>query len=187
MSCCSFAANTVRLQLHAPAHNLANFMRTLALPETGIRVRRSAILRKCARWFSPTSIETELMRVSMIGRAGAHTARCARQRQCWSGSLQLKPPVGAACGLMGGIGPSGADPVARRPNRAASSVLIRSSRGRRTRQGMPGARRKLRAAGRPFFFDLRNWTCGPALDALEPGRGRRGPGRGLRAEGVHGG
>jgi hypothetical protein len=29
----SFAANTVRLQLHALAYNLANFMRTLALPE----------------------------------------------------------------------------------------------------------------------------------------------------------
>jgi hypothetical protein len=29
----SFAANAVRLQLHALAYNLANFMRTLALPE----------------------------------------------------------------------------------------------------------------------------------------------------------
>ncbi len=34
LSCCSFAANAVRLQLHALAYNLANFMRTLALPET---------------------------------------------------------------------------------------------------------------------------------------------------------
>ena len=50
MSYCSFAANTVRLQLHAPAYNLANFMRTLAPPETG------------------------------IGCSGAHTARCGRQR-----------------------------------------------------------------------------------------------------------
>jgi Transposase DDE domain group 1 len=32
LSCCSFAANAVRLQLHAMAYNLANFMRTLALP-----------------------------------------------------------------------------------------------------------------------------------------------------------
>ena len=32
LSCCSFAANAVRLQLHALAYNLANFMRTLALP-----------------------------------------------------------------------------------------------------------------------------------------------------------
>ncbi|MGB6388738.1 MAG: IS1380 family transposase, partial [Methyloceanibacter sp.] len=31
LSCCSFAANAVRLQLHALAYNLANFMRTLAL------------------------------------------------------------------------------------------------------------------------------------------------------------
>ena len=33
LSCRSFAANAVRLQLHALAYNLANFMRTLALPE----------------------------------------------------------------------------------------------------------------------------------------------------------
>jgi len=33
LSCCSFAAYAVRLQLHALAYNLANFMRTLALPE----------------------------------------------------------------------------------------------------------------------------------------------------------
>ena len=33
LSCCSFAANAVRLQLHALAYNLANFLRTLALPE----------------------------------------------------------------------------------------------------------------------------------------------------------
>ena len=32
LSCCSFAANAVRLQLHALAYNLANFMATLALP-----------------------------------------------------------------------------------------------------------------------------------------------------------
>lgn len=33
LSCCSFAANAVRLQLHALAYNLGNFMRTLALPD----------------------------------------------------------------------------------------------------------------------------------------------------------
>ena len=33
LSCGSFAANAVRLQLHALAYNLGNFMRTLALPE----------------------------------------------------------------------------------------------------------------------------------------------------------
>lgn len=33
LSCCSFAANAVRLQLHTLAYNLANFLRTLALPD----------------------------------------------------------------------------------------------------------------------------------------------------------
>ena len=32
LSCQTFAANAVRLQLHALAYNLANFLRTLALP-----------------------------------------------------------------------------------------------------------------------------------------------------------
>jgi hypothetical protein len=33
LSCHSFAANAVRLQLHALAYNLGTFLRTLALPE----------------------------------------------------------------------------------------------------------------------------------------------------------
>jgi Transposase DDE domain group 1 len=34
LSCRTFAANAVRLQLDAPAYNLGNFMRTLAIPKT---------------------------------------------------------------------------------------------------------------------------------------------------------
>ena len=34
LSCRTFAANTVRLQLHALAYNLGNFIRTLALPKS---------------------------------------------------------------------------------------------------------------------------------------------------------
>ena len=33
LSCTTFRANAVRLQLHALAYNLANFLRTLALPK----------------------------------------------------------------------------------------------------------------------------------------------------------
>jgi hypothetical protein len=33
LSCHSFAANAVRLQLHVLAYNLGNFMRTLAMPQ----------------------------------------------------------------------------------------------------------------------------------------------------------
>jgi hypothetical protein len=50
LSCCSFAANAVRLQLHALAYNLANFMRALALPE-GV-----------AHW-SLTSIREKLVKI----------------------------------------------------------------------------------------------------------------------------
>jgi len=50
LSCCSFAANAVRLQLHALAYNLANFMRTLALPEA------------VAQW-SLTSLREKLIKI----------------------------------------------------------------------------------------------------------------------------
>jgi len=50
LSCCSFAANAVRLQLHALAYNLANFMRTLALPEA-------------VKHWSLTSLREKLMKI----------------------------------------------------------------------------------------------------------------------------
>ena len=59
LSCCSFAANAARLQLHALAYNLANFMRTLALPEA------------VAQW-SLTSLREKLVKI------GAKVVRHAR-------------------------------------------------------------------------------------------------------------
>jgi len=59
LSCCSFAANAVRLQLRALAYNIANFMRTLALPEA------------VAQW-SLTSLREKLIKI------GAKVVRHAR-------------------------------------------------------------------------------------------------------------
>ena len=50
LSCHSFAANAVRLQLHALAYNLGNFMRTLALP-------------KAAEPWSLTSLREKLIKI----------------------------------------------------------------------------------------------------------------------------
>ena len=63
LPCCSFVANAVRLQLHAPANNLANFMRTLALPAAvaqwsliGLRDKLVKIGRRsCATPATPSS------------------------------------------------------------------------------------------------------------------------------------
>jgi Transposase DDE domain group 1 len=60
LSCCSLAANVLRLQLHALAYNLANFMRTLALPEA-------------SQW-SLTSLREKLIK---IGAKVVRHARCA--------------------------------------------------------------------------------------------------------------
>ena len=46
VSCMRFAANAVRLQLHALAYNLANFLRTLATPEAIERWSLTS-LREC--------------------------------------------------------------------------------------------------------------------------------------------
>ena len=45
LSCHRFAANAVRLQLHALAYNLANFLRTLALPDE-VKQRSLTTLRE---------------------------------------------------------------------------------------------------------------------------------------------
>src|SRR4051794_28674319 len=50
LSCRSFAANAVRLQLHALAYNLGNFMRTLAMP-------------KAAELWSLTSLREKLIKI----------------------------------------------------------------------------------------------------------------------------
>jgi len=55
LSCCAFAANAVRLQLHALVYTLA-FMRTLALPEA------------VAQW-SLTTLCEKLIKIGGQGRA----------------------------------------------------------------------------------------------------------------------
>jgi hypothetical protein len=50
LSCRTFAANAVRLQLHVLAHNLGNFMRTLAMP-------------KAADVWSLTSLREKLIKI----------------------------------------------------------------------------------------------------------------------------
>jgi DDE family transposase len=55
LSCRSFVANTVRLQLHALAYNLGNFMRTLAMPKT-------------AEPWSLTSLREKLIKIGTTGR-----------------------------------------------------------------------------------------------------------------------
>ena len=46
LSCRTFAANAVRLQLHALAYNLGNFMRTLAMPKTVERWSMTSLREK---------------------------------------------------------------------------------------------------------------------------------------------
>jgi hypothetical protein len=61
----SFAANAARLQLHALAYNLGNFMRTLALPKT-------------AEPWSVSSLCEKLIKI------GAKMADVARSRQMFA-------------------------------------------------------------------------------------------------------
>jgi hypothetical protein len=49
LSCRSMVANAVRLQLHALAYNLANFLRTLALPQITERWSLTALREKLVK------------------------------------------------------------------------------------------------------------------------------------------
>jgi len=89
-----FAANAVRLQLHALAYNLANFLRTLATPE-GIET------------WSLTSLRERLIKTgARLVRHGRYAvfqfAEAALPRAIFAGMLMLinglrGPPAEAAC------------------------------------------------------------------------------------------
>ncbi len=77
LSCMRFKANAVRLQLHALAYNLANFLRTLATPEaierwslTSLReklIKTGARLVRHARYAVFQFAEAALPRVVFAG------------------------------------------------------------------------------------------------------------------------
>src|SRR6478735_5824330 len=89
LSCRSFAANAVRLQLHALAYNLGNFMRTLAMPKT-------------AEPWSLTSLREKLIKIgAKVVSHGRYTtfqmAEVAVSRQMFADILSLiNPAAGTA-------------------------------------------------------------------------------------------
>jgi hypothetical protein len=81
LSCRSFAANAVRLQLHVLAYNLGNFMRTLAMPDP-------------IREWSLTSLREKLVKIgAKVVRHGRYVtfqmAEVAVSRQMFSDILSL--------------------------------------------------------------------------------------------------
>ena len=82
LSCRTFAANAVRLQLHALAYNLGNFMRTLAMP-------------KAAEPWSLTSLREKLIKIGakVMSRHGRYVtfqmAEVAVPRQMFADILSL--------------------------------------------------------------------------------------------------
>jgi len=92
LSCRSFAANAVRLQLHALAYNLGNFLRTLATPEP-------------IKDWSLTSLKEKLIKIgAKIVSHGRYVvfqmAKVAISRYLFADILQLiaelRPPPDAA-------------------------------------------------------------------------------------------
>ena len=73
LSCHRFAANAVRLQLHGLAYNLANFLRTLALPETvkqwSMTILRDRLVKIGARIVRHGRSITFQMAEMMVSRA----------------------------------------------------------------------------------------------------------------------
>jgi hypothetical protein len=81
LSCRTFAANAVRLQLHVLAYNLGNFMRTLALP-------------KAAEPWSLTSLREKLIKIgAKVVRHGRYVtfqmAEVAVSRQMFAEILMM--------------------------------------------------------------------------------------------------
>jgi hypothetical protein len=84
LSCRTFAANAVRLQLHALAYNLGNFLRTLATPEPIRDWSLTSLKEKLIRRFGalPES-PGHTLRDFEVGRAVARMLSAAAEADSW--------------------------------------------------------------------------------------------------------
>ena len=98
LSCRSFAANAVRLQLHALAYNLGNFLRTLATPEP-------------IKDWSLTSLKEKLIKIGakVVGHGryvAFQMAEVAMPRNLFADVLRMVCGVTAAAGHIDSVGRS---------------------------------------------------------------------------------
>lgn len=92
LSCCSFAANAVRLQLHAPAYNLANFMRTMALPEAVAHWSLTSLRERLVKIGAKVVTHARYVTFQMAEVAGPGTLFAEILRSI----AQLRPPPALA-------------------------------------------------------------------------------------------
>jgi hypothetical protein len=95
-----FAANAVRLELHALAYNLANFLRTLALPDEvkqwSMTTLRERLVKIGARIVRHGRSITFQMAESLPPRRRGSRCRATCSRKSWTPS-QLRPSPVARC------------------------------------------------------------------------------------------
>ena len=97
LSCRSFAANAVRLQLHALAYNLGNFLRTLATPEPiqewSLTSLREKLIKIGARIVSHGRyVAFQMAEVALPAtRMSTTPSACATTRRCAGSSAARRP------------------------------------------------------------------------------------------------
>ena len=115
LSCRTFAANAVRLQLHVLAYNIGNFMRTLAMPKTtemwSLTSLREKLIKIGAKVVSHgryvtfqmaevRGIAADVPRNPVADRSAAHTARAgitsAAVRCGHETMVEMRPDAGKA-------------------------------------------------------------------------------------------
>jgi hypothetical protein len=83
LSCCAFDANAVRLQLHALAYNLGNFLRTLAIPEAISAWSLTTLREKLIKIGAKVVSHGRYVALNGGGRDPAQVVRCDhRENHC---------------------------------------------------------------------------------------------------------
>ncbi len=152
LSCRTFAANAVRLQLHVLAYNLGNFMRTLAMPKT-------------AQPWSLTSLREKLIKIgAKVVSHGRYVtfqmAEVAVSRQMFADILIAhRPAAGATRTGMTSAGRQA-------PGTSEGEVCLGTSKS--------GAfQRRSASAGdldRPWLAATANCRCPSPFERRDPGR-----------------
>ena len=102
MSCRTFAANAVRLQLHALAYNLGNFLRTLATPEPiknwSLTSLKEKLIKIGASCLSAHGLVARYQAAAVLRRAVLASSRVT------SGSLAILFAISRASSIVKGAG-----------------------------------------------------------------------------------
>jgi hypothetical protein len=137
LSCRTFAANAVRLQLHALAYNLGNFLRTLATPEPIKDWSLTSLKEKLIKIGAKVVSQPRSLSRLPNGRGRHSTAGVPGDSAADRGTAAPRSSMRRPCSCVHHQTTGGVRPNARENDQISPSIAVRTARGDGSRPRHP--------------------------------------------------